>query len=231
MTPDDAQQIIDVHPFAPASAPPFDLPTREPPSSERVAGRWWNWWRLWFRCVSATRAQQLFDLSAATTCDPLTVPPPCIPFNYPDDGCWGRAHEMARLMIDDGAKPRKVWIFAAENGRRLTQTTNNPSCAASCTGTLRRHSAFENTFSRPRNRSSTRPSSRHPCRSPPGRACRGIRAHSCFPEPASTFYRYLDGTRTVDPTYTQTNGVLADYRAALQARSLGPYGPPPYACR
>ena len=43
---------------------------------------------------------------------------------YPDDGCWGRAHEMCRLMINAGAHPRKVWIY----GKLHTLTKNNPNC-------------------------------------------------------------------------------------------------------
>ena len=41
------------------------------------------------------------------------MPPPCIPFLYPDNGCWARAHEMCRLMIAMGLSPRKVWIMGS----------------------------------------------------------------------------------------------------------------------
>ena len=54
--------------------------------------------------------QSIFNAMAATSCDPLTVPVPCIPFRYPDDGCWARASEMCRLMIAMGRSPGKVWI-------------------------------------------------------------------------------------------------------------------------
>ena len=64
----------------------------------------------------------------ATSCDPTAMPPmapvpgPCIPFMYPDDGCWARAHEMCRLMQNQGLNPRKVWI----QGHLHVNTTNHP---------------------------------------------------------------------------------------------------------
>jgi Glutaminase len=60
--------------------------------------------------VTPQRAKQLFDLCRSKICCPASASAPCIPFEYPDDGCWGRAHEMCRLMILDGAQPDKVWI-------------------------------------------------------------------------------------------------------------------------
>ena len=74
--------------------------------------------------MSGTKAQQVFDAMNATSCNPLTVPPPCIPFLYPDDGCWARAHEMCRLMIVMGHSPRKVWI----QGNLCVSTKNKPNC-------------------------------------------------------------------------------------------------------
>ena len=106
--------------WRPAAVPPFpepQLPTWPWPIRWLIdiwRWRWWPWWWFSFRCMSRARAQQVFDAMAATTCNPLTVPPPCIPFMYPDDGCWGRAHEMCRLMINMGVKPAKVWIDASD---------------------------------------------------------------------------------------------------------------------
>jgi Glutaminase len=105
---DDAQQIIDVQPAPAADAgvgPPFpEKPSRRWPWRwlDDIVDRlrlwvcwWWPWW--WCGCISAARAQQVFNDMQGTSCDPLTVPTSCIPFMYPDDGCWGRAHEMCRL--------------------------------------------------------------------------------------------------------------------------------------
>ena len=73
-------------------------------------------------------AQSVFDELASTTCAPLTVPPGCIPFMYPDDGCWARAHEMCRLMVAKGLSPRKVWIRKGEGRLLHINTKNSPSC-------------------------------------------------------------------------------------------------------
>lgn len=61
--------------------------------------------------ISLQRANELFDLCNARVCCPASAPAPCIPFLYPDDGCWGRAHELCRLMLAAGESPRKVWIY------------------------------------------------------------------------------------------------------------------------
>ena len=138
VTEDDAHNIIDIRFFMPppdgpdVPIPPF--PPVEPPI-EKWPPRWlkdlldriwfWPWWPWWwFRCMSMTKAQQVFDAMNATSCNPLTVPAPCIPFLYPDDGCWARAHEMCRLMINMGLSPKKVWI----DGNLYVNTKNNPNC-------------------------------------------------------------------------------------------------------
>jgi hypothetical protein len=84
------------------------------------------WW--WFHCLTPAQAQQVFTAMAGTTCNPLTVPPPCIPFLYPDDGCWARAHEMCRLMVNMGLPPRKVWIDHSYGVLLQVSTKNNPNC-------------------------------------------------------------------------------------------------------
>jgi hypothetical protein len=71
--------------------------------------------------------QELFDLVAADSCDPTNPESPCIPFLFPHDGCWARAHEMCRLMEGAGAAPRKIWI----SGVLRPRTTNDPTCAPS----------------------------------------------------------------------------------------------------
>ncbi len=81
----EEHEIIDVRPAPkvpgteadPAPTQPVGLPTKAP-------------------TVTLLEAQNLFDTMNAQTCDPVAAPTPCIPFNYPDDGCWGRAHEMCR---------------------------------------------------------------------------------------------------------------------------------------
>ena len=130
LTEDDAHHIIDIREFAPDRQefmppfPPFE--TKPPPPGRRRS--WIRWLCRWFHCLSMRRAQQVFNAMAATSCDPLTIPAPCIPFLYPDDGCWARAHEMCRLMINMGLSPRKVWIDHSFGVWLHVNTRNNPQC-------------------------------------------------------------------------------------------------------
>ena len=135
---DESHQVMDVMEFTPApdgpALPPFpQLPVPElliprPPFWRRLWDWFWDWLLWWWRCPSAAAAQTIFDQLGATTCPPLTVPAPCIPFMYPDNGCWARAHEMCRLMLALGRAPRKVWIKEGPQGPLRVDTKNNPNC-------------------------------------------------------------------------------------------------------
>lgn len=135
-------RVIDVRDFTPdpeGPMPPFPEPGDEPLPVPWRPKRWWEYviiwplrrlwwwirypWWLW-RCPSSKSAQGIFDAMAATTCDPLTVPIPCIPFKYPYDGCWARANEMCRLMVLMGRDPAKVWI----DGRLIAASPNALDC-------------------------------------------------------------------------------------------------------
>jgi hypothetical protein len=216
----DGPEIIDVRRYK----PPGDMPPRAVDELLRPRLSWWSWrcwpWN-WFRCVSMERAQQLFDLCAAQSCDPITVPVPCIPFLYPEDGCWARASEMCRLMILDGAKPRKVWI----DGYLQALTKNSPACEVwwgwhvAPTLCVRKRFFFAeelvldpSLFTTPVSKATWQSVQNDPA--------------SVL---SSTPHTYYARWHPADPTYTETNNDLATYRAALQARSLGPDGPPPYA--
>lgn len=225
VTVNDGQEILDVRPYD----PPFDLPRLEPPP--RLA--WWRWcWWPWnwfgrYCCVSSRRAQELFDLCAATTCDPLTVPPPCIPFMYPDDGCWGRAHEMRRLMLDAGTNSEKVWI----DGWLHTPTKNNPNCFVNWgwhvapTICVRKWWWWPFSFS---TKMVIDPSLfTTPVTKATWKSVQGDPNATLTDTPGWVFSRW-NGYQP-DPGYVQTNQVLANYRTQLQLRSLGPSGPPPYA--
>ncbi|HET7231378.1 MAG TPA: protein-glutamine glutaminase family protein, partial [Longimicrobium sp.] len=239
LTADDAGEIVDVRPATRGGHEfPFpDPPDLRPPPRTFLAVlrellgiiyRWriWPWW--WFGCISLAHAQQVFDQMAARTCDPTTVPPPCIPFLYPDDGCWGRASEMCRLMIGMGLSPRKVWIQSAWPAHLHVSTRNNPSCFVNwgwhvapilC---VRRWSwccffsqdmvIDPSLFTAPVTKAGWK-------------LVQGDPGATLTDTDASIFMIF--GNQT-DPTYTQTNAVLATYRLQLQLRSAQ-FGPPPYA--
>ena len=177
--------------------------------------------------VTPQRAEQLFDLVNARVCCPASASAPCIPFHFPDDGCWGRAHEMCRLMIADGAQPEKVWIY----GNLNVNSQNKPDCLVRW--------------------------SWHVAPTLQVAAASGLQTWvidpSLFPGPVpqatwvsvqgdpnavveassvDIFTRTRGGGSTqTDPTYAQTNSVLTKHRDLLKLRSAEPAGPPPYfAC-
>lgn len=215
VTVNDRAEILDVRPYE----PPFELPRREPPP-RRTLGDWFQWL---FCCVSKTRAQRLFDLCAATTCNPLTVPAPCIPFLYPDDGCWGRAHEMCRLMIADGAKPKKVWIY----GSLHTPTKNNPNCFVNWGWHVAPTLCVRKWWLFGREEQVIDPSLfTTPVSKATWKSVQGDPNATFVSTPWEVFSRW-NGDQP-DPGFVQTNIVLANYRTKLQLRSIN-IGPPPYA--
>jgi hypothetical protein len=234
LTETDDHEIIDVRGFIPGpevSPPPFSKP--EPPPriswSQRVVRSlrrvWcWGWWpcRWWCRCISAVEVQQVFEAMQATSCNPLTVPPPCVPFLYPDDGCWARAHEMCRLMINMGRSPKKVWI----QGNLHVSTKNNPTCNVrwgwhvAPTLCVRGPRFFQtqamvidpSLFAMPVSKETWKGVQGDP--------------NATLTDTDASIY-YLWGNIT-DPNYEQTNQILAFYRLQLQNRAIQ-QGSPPYA--
>jgi hypothetical protein len=220
---DDQQQILAVRPHegSAVGSPPTGGPSRETASRRGCFGRWFR-----SRCMSRRRAQDIFDMVASRTCAPLTVPPPCIPFLYPDDGCWGRAHEMCRLMIAEGVAPKKVWIY----GSLDTATKNNPNCHVKWgwhvapTVCVRSGCLFgraemvidPSLFTTPVTKSTWK-------------GAQGDVNAALQDSDWTIFWRSKGGgSTTTDPTFVQTDQVLSTYRLQLQARSLN-VGPPPYA--
>jgi hypothetical protein len=234
---DDAHDIIDVQ-FVPPGPeeprPPFpDRPPRprwpwrwiEEIRDTVRRWYWWYWWPWWwFRCISAGRAQQVFDDMSATSCTPLTVPAPCIPFMYPDDGCWARASEMCRLMALQGLKPRKVWIC----GSLHVATRNNPTCGVMWGWHVAPTLCVHGPKLCQRQRMVIDPSLfTTPVTQAQWKGVQGDPLASLTDTDASIFWYFSSPTGT-DPTYAQTNYYLAYYRLALQNRSVN-LGPPPYA--
>jgi len=87
--------------------------------------------------VSEARSKQVFGNMGAESCDPCGPSSDCIPFLYPDDGCWIRAHMMCRLMQKGGPDtatnppedPEKVWIHF--DHLHAVPTANHPDCSVS----------------------------------------------------------------------------------------------------
>jgi hypothetical protein len=236
--------IIDVREFEPGPddgpLPPFPKPGGPvPPTPEEP---WWKpwlhwpyllwikikWWILypfwWYRCPTATQAQQIFDAMAATSCDPLTVQPPCIPFLYPDNGCWARAHEMCRLIGLMGRSPRKVWIYGYLN----VTSANKPGClvqwAWHVAPTLcvrrrpwktRRVVIDPSLFTTPVSEAQWKAIAGDP--------------NATLINTDATVYLRPPFSPPTDPSYAQTLIDLATYRLSLYNRSLQ-FGPPPYVC-
>lgn len=142
-----------------------------------------------------------------------------IPFGYPDDGCWGRAHEMCRIMAAEGVAAGKVWIY----GRLSVETANHPFCKVSwgwhvapTLGVLGAevHVLDPSIFPVPVTRLSWVEGMGDP--------------HAAVHETeASVFYRGRTGRTSQDPDYTRTEGVLARYRRQLALR-VAEHGAPPY---
>lgn len=231
LTESDSHEIIDVRAYTPGpEGPPIPFPPPGPreflprarPWYRRIwPWRWLCWICCWLRCVPLARATQAFNAMAATSCDPMSVPPPCIPFLYPDDGCWARAHEMCRLMINTGLRPRKVWI----QGNLRVNTRNNPACFVrwgwhvAPTLCVRGPTWFQvqdmvidpSLFGAPVSEA----------------AWKGVQG-----DPNATLTHtdasVYDWGPEFDPTYSKTDNRLAFYRLQLQLRAVQS-GPPPYA--
>lgn len=222
VTETDNHEIIDARPWPHAPTRPEPV-VREPPPG--LWARIWRWFRCPFRCwccVSRTRAQQLFDLVSVQTCNPLTVPAPCIPFLYPDDGCWARAHEMCRLMLAAGAWPKKIWI----DGNLHTLTKNNPACYVNWGWHVAPTLCVRLSFWHAEDMVIDPSLFTTPVSKPTWKGVQGDPTATLTPTAASLYWRNNIPT---DPGYVDTNYWLDHYRLQLKNRSLLPAGPPPYA--
>jgi hypothetical protein len=233
LTSDDAQEVADIRFFRPGpdDGPIPDFPPR--PETElgwldriRLWPIWpWRWW--WYRCVSTTRAQQIFDTMSATSCNPNAIAPPCIPYMFPDDGCWARAHEMRRLMNNMGIEPKKIWI----NGWLHTPTRNNPNCfvnwgwhVAPTICVRRRWRPWYIFWWWWGERMVIDPSLfATPVTKTDWKAVQGD-PNATLTETAGSDYWFGQ----TDPAYVDTNYYLGVYRLELQNR-VNQVGPPPYA--
>lgn len=174
--------------------------------------------------VTLQRAGELFNLANAQLCCPGNPQSPCIPFLYPDDGCWARAHEMCRLMIAAGDRPEKIWIY----GGLKVATGNHPNCKVTwgwhVAPILRVSTAGGNTevyvidpslFTAPVTQATWV-------------GVQGDPSPTVVHTAADVFHRTFGGKVTYDANYSQTQSTLSLYRDKLRLRAVSPDGPPPY---
>lgn len=171
--------------------------------------------------VSPGRAQELFDICAAQSCDPVHADAPCIPFLFPRDGCWGRAHEMCRLLIENDTECGKVWNYA--KGQLSVHTANVHDCHVNWSF----HVA-------PTILVNGQPHVIDPSLFPvPVPVDRWVAVqsdpNSCVvPTGSDVFYRNADGSLvTQDDDYSTTQQVLQIYRDSLMSETAT-FGVPPH---
>jgi hypothetical protein len=176
--------------------------------------------------VTLQKAQELFNLMNSKICCPASGAPPCIPFLYPDDGCWARAHEMCRLIIAAGVQPDKVWIYAKSALRAATR--NHPSCQV-VWGWHVAPTLLVNTTSGPKIYVIDPSLFDGPVPQATWVNVQGDPYATTVPTNASVYHRFYGGSVSYDDAnYTRTKQDLANYRNQLKLRSVGPNGPPPY---
>jgi len=133
------------------------------------------------------------------------------------------AHEMYRLMNNLGLKVKKVWI----QGNLHVSTANNPGCNVwwgwhvAPTLCVRGPCFFQTRLMVIDPSLFTTPVSKATRKSVQGDA------NAVLTDSDGSIF-YLWGNIT-DPTFVQTNQILATYRLQLLNRAIQ-FGPPPYAC-
>jgi hypothetical protein len=62
--------------------------------------------------VDACQVQTLFDAVSHATCPLPNASPECVPFLFPDNGCWARAHAMCNQLRDEHrVTAGKAWLY------------------------------------------------------------------------------------------------------------------------
>ena len=62
--------------------------------------------------VDPEDVQGLFDAVSCTTCPLPDASPGCVPFRFPDNGCWARAHAMCdHLRREHRVEAGKAWLY------------------------------------------------------------------------------------------------------------------------
>jgi Glutaminase len=173
--------------------------------------------------VTPAECDQMYSQVSQRSCNPGAVPPSCIPFLYPDDGCYARAHEMYHMLGERVSG--KTWLY----GNLQIRTPNKPGCKQSWVY----HVA---PFVRVQRGASTIQTVIDPALFPgpvpldTWRSVQGDPHAQGADSGPSIWYRNPQGKVITDPDYSKTNAALAQFRTLLHQRSIEP-GPshPPYA--
>jgi hypothetical protein len=173
--------------------------------------------------VSIARATELFNAMAGESCSPTSPTATCIPFLYPDDGCWIRAHIMCHMMRDGSPAedPEKVWI----RGWLTVPTANHPDCQVTWgwhvapTLMVTLATGDEKRVIDPSLTSA--PESKD--------AWKGRQGDPSATLTDTDWTRYNWETDTQVVSLTQAHQRMQYYRDELRDRTLE-FGPPPYSC-
>ncbi|HEX7904668.1 MAG TPA: protein-glutamine glutaminase family protein [Chitinophagaceae bacterium] len=171
--------------------------------------------------VSPQRATDLFNMMKADTCTPCSSTSPCIPFKYPYDGCWIRAHLMCYKMVAEGETPEKIWIHY---GGLVAATVNVPECQVAW-GWHVAPTLMVTQSSGPDIKMVIDPSL---CDGPvTPEAWRDLQRPTANLTPSAwTAYGYL---ATGTATQAQADSAMEEYRIKLDVMCAN-FGPSPYAC-
>jgi hypothetical protein len=170
--------------------------------------------------VTWTRAVELFNKMATLSCVPCSATDPCIPFRFPRDGCWIRAHLMCYRMMDEGETPEKIWI----DGSLLAPTVNVPECQVPW-GWHVAPTLMVTQTSGPDVKMVIDPSlCDEPVTPDDWKSCQGDPNAALTP---SAWTKYGRGGGTA--TESQANNDMEEYRILLNDL-CSTYGPSPYAC-
>ncbi len=178
--------------------------------------------------VSEERAEELFNIMNAQSCDPCDPSSDCITFKYPDSGCQARAHKMCYMMVNDhGEDPEKVWIYPPPSHAAFSvPTANHPDCRVLWTWHVA-PTLMVSTSGGDEKRVIDPSLSNIPLSINDWKGLQHPDAVTV--EKPWTEYLFGEFVPEEDPDLAKTNGNLEDCRDKLIDR-CDVHGPPPYSC-
>jgi hypothetical protein len=175
--------------------------------------------------VSPERLNEIFNDMNSESCSPCSPASTCIPFLYPNDGCWIRAHLMTYKMraYSPPEDPEKLFI----QGSLDPFAPNSPDCGVPWNWGW--HIAPTLMVSLP-NGTEKRVIDPSLASAPISETDwvnlnNPLSTHTLTTLPWTVYNPILNNTATV----TQAQSEMQTYRNALKSNCLT-YGPPPYSC-